>query len=219
MDYTADSLDKSGASTKMRAMTRAVYASTSAFTTVHGDGKKIKTDIFSIMPRVFQDDIMSPLFFILTLEYILRGHDNTRGNVTPLTSTPPTRVNTLGYADDLALTDTGNAAGNARATARASEIAAGSRADADMKVKIVKTKVLHVRPQDPVTETTSSEASKVCKFTCPHLNCGFRFLTKRGMLTHAGRCEWSKEYEVERILACKGPLCARKYLVRWKNYQ
>ena len=89
VDYTAafdsvshrfldQALDKSGASTKMIAMTRAVYTSTSAFTTVHGDVKKIKTDIFSIMPRVLQDDIVSPLFFILTLEYILRGHDNTR---------------------------------------------------------------------------------------------------------------------------------------------
>ena len=218
--FLDEALAKAGASNKMRAMTRAVYASASAFTTVQGaDGKKIKTDVFPINRGVLQGDIMSPLFFILALEYILRMHDNTRGKGAPLSSTPPTRVHTLGYADDLALTDTGNAAGNARATARASEIAAGSRTDADMKVKIVKTKVLHVRPQDPVTETTSSEASKVCKFTCPHLNCGFRFLTKRGMLTHAGRCEWSKEYEVERILACKGPLCARKYLIRWKNYQ
>jgi len=39
------------------------------------------------------------------------------------------------------------------------------------------------------------------------------------MLVHAGRCEWAKEDEVERILACKGPLCARKYQIRWKNYQ
>ena len=46
-----------------------------------------------------------------------------------------------------------------------------------MEVKFIKTKVLHVRPQDPVTETTSSEASKVSKFVWPHINCGFRFLT------------------------------------------
>ena len=39
------------------------------------------------------------------------------------------------------------------------------------------------------------------------------------MLVHAGRCEWAKEDEVERVLACKGPLCARKYRIRWKGYQ
>ena len=114
--------------------------------------------------------------------------------------------------------DGGDATGIARANERASEISAGSRADTDMVVKIDKTKVLHVRPQDPVTVTTSNEATKVCKFVCPHLNCGFHFLTKRGMLVHAGRCEWNQEFEVERILTCKGPLCARKYRIRWKHY-
>ena len=39
------------------------------------------------------------------------------------------------------------------------------------------------------------------------------------MLVHAGRCEWGNEFEVERILACRGPPCARQYLIRWKNYQ
>ena len=88
-----------------------------------------------------------------------------------------------------------------------------------MKVKIRKTKVLHVRSQDPVSETTKEEASAVSKFVCPHLNCGFRFFTKRGMLAHAGRCEWRNEFEVERILACRGPMHARQYKIRWKGYQ
>ena len=39
------------------------------------------------------------------------------------------------------------------------------------------------------------------------------------MLVHAGRCEWSNEFEVERILACKGPTCTRKYCICWKNYE
>ena len=118
----------------------------------------------------------------------------------------------------MALTDHGDAAGIVRATERAAEIAAGSRSRADMNVKIVKTKILHGRSQDPVTDTTSSEATAVSKFKCPHLNCGFRFLTKRGMQVHAGRCEWRNEFEIERILAYKGPVHARQYLVRWKNY-
>ena len=35
---------------------------------------------------------------------------------------------------------------------------------------------------------------------------------------HAGRCEWRNEFEVERILNCKGPTCNRMYLLQWKNY-
>ena len=88
-----------------------------------------------------------------------------------------------------------------------------------MKVKIRKTKVLHVRSQDPVSETTKEEASAVSKFVCPHLNCGFRFFTKCDMLAHAGRCEWRNEFEVERILACRGLMHARQYKIRWKGYQ
>ena len=57
-------------------MVRAVYASASAFTTVPDvtdvHGKKIKTDEFVIKRGVLQGDILSPLLFILALEYILR---------------------------------------------------------------------------------------------------------------------------------------------------
>ena len=73
-------------------------------------------------------------------------HDNTQGKGVNLSSTPPTRVFTLRYmyADDLALTDTGDESGINRVTSRVTEVSAGSRADADMKIKIVKTKILHV---------------------------------------------------------------------------
>ena len=70
-----------------------------------------------------------------------------------------TRIHTLGYADDLTLTDDGDTTGINRATTRVSSISEGSRSEADMKVKIRKTKILHVRSQDPVSETTNAEGS------------------------------------------------------------
>ena len=139
------------------------------------DGKKIKTDEFVIKCGVIQGDILSPLLFILALD---RKHDNTSGKGACLNTFPPTCVTTLGYADDFDLTDDGDEAGLVRDTDRESKIVAGSRESADMEMKIVKTKVLHVLPQDPVTETTNSEVVKESKFVCPHLNCGFRFFTK-----------------------------------------
>ena len=81
-----------------------------------------------------------------------------KGALLSSTSTPPTCVSTLGYADDFTLTDNDNVAGTDRATSRATEITNDSRTAAeDMKVNIVKTKVLHVLPQESVTETTSNE--------------------------------------------------------------
>ena len=74
--FLDETLCRAGASNKMRSMVRAVYASATAFTTVpDANGKTIKTDEFRIRRGVLQGDIMSPLLFILALEFILRKHD------------------------------------------------------------------------------------------------------------------------------------------------
>ena len=149
-------------------MFRAVYLSASAYTTVpSADNKKVKSNEFPIKRGVVQGDITSPLYFILALELILRRHDQMAAKGVPLADTV---IHTLGYADDAALLDRGDTVGIARATARVTSIAAGSRADADMSISLEKTKVLHVRAQDVVSATTSAEARKVCKFVCPHIH-------------------------------------------------
>ena len=129
-----------------------------------------------------------------------------------------TVLHSLGYADDIALIDRGDPAGIHRATTRVSGIASGSRESADMEIRVTKTKVLHVRRQDAVSATTSEEAEKICKHICPHLNCGFRFFSKRGANIHAGKCKWRNEFEVEKILDCEGPPTNRKYLIKWEGY-
>ena len=75
-----------------------------------------------------------------------------------------------------------------------------------------------MRDQSQVSKTTCVEASKVCKFICPHLNCGHRFYSKRGAQIHAGKCPWKDEFEVEKILDSKGPICRRRFLIHWKGY-
>ena len=87
-----------------------------------------------------------------------------------------------------------------------------------MQVNIEKTVALHVRAQDQVSPTSSSQAKSICKYRCPHLNCGFQFLTQHGMKVHAGRCEWKDEFEVEAIVGHRGPTVARQYKIRWKGY-
>ena len=127
-------------------------------------------------------------------------------------------ASTIGYADDVGLIDDGHDDGIQLATTRVSSISRGSKKDVDMKINIIKTKALHVRAQIQVSKTTNEEASKICKFICPHLNCGYRFYTRRGLQIHVGKCAWANEFEFEKILSSRGPTCVRQFLIRWKGY-
>ena len=91
-----------------------------------------------------------------------------------------------------ALLRDGTPEGVQQITTRINDISEGSKTDADMLLNADKTVVMHMRNQDNVSPMTQEEALSVCKFTCPHLNCGFgfRFRTKVGMKIHAGTCEW-----------------------------
>ena len=87
IDYTAafdsvshkfldEALRDAGASNKTRAMFRAMYKAATANVKVTGiDGKEILSEAFAISRGVVQGDIVSPLYFILALELILRRHD------------------------------------------------------------------------------------------------------------------------------------------------
>ena len=50
-----------------------------------------------------------------------------------------------------------------------------------------------------------------CKFVCPHLNCGFKFMTNAGLRVHMGRCPWKDEFEVDRIMAHRGAVVRRAW--------
>ena len=211
--FLDSTLARAGACNKVRSMFRAVYSSVSAYTKVTDvDGKCVKSEVFPVRRGVVQGDITSPLYFILTLDLILRNHDSRTDKGVPLGQTI---IHTLGYADDVTLIDGGDSQSVVRASERVSTIDVGSEVDADMYINISKTKAMHVRSQDQVTSTTKEEARKICKFTCPHLTYGFKFRTKRGMLVHAGKCCWSKEFKVNRILDCSGAIYNRKYKIKW----
>ena len=210
-------LEKAGVSTKARAMFRAVYKAAAAFTDVASVyGKKVRSNRFNINRGVLQGDVTSPLFFILALELILRRHDK----VSPDKGIPlaETMVHALGYADDVVVLEPGTDEGIQRLEDRVNAISHGSKEDADMSLSTDKTKTLHITAQQAVSKTTKTEARDICKFVCPHLNCGFKFLTKAGLRVHEGRCEWKDEFEVDKILNHRGPVVARQYQIRWKGY-
>ena len=155
---------------------------------------------------------ISPLLFILALKHI-RLHDKgvQRG---------AKRVHTLGYTDDVTLTDDGSGDGIVIASARATSIASGSKKDAD---------------------SHESQNHKDQGDACPPSRPGERHHNKwRGhqglqirmstlelwisLLHHTrnactcGTLRMGKEFEVECILAWRGPTWARQVKIRWKDY-
>ena len=215
--YVDTALKRAGASTKARAMFRAIYKAAAAFTEVSGtDGKKSRCDNFGIGRGVLQGDITSPLFFIMALELIMRTHD--AENPQKGVNLADTIIHILGYADDAVILEDGTPNGVQQITERVNSISQGSKQDADMLLNTDKTVVMHVRAQEEVPPATQAEAREVCKFTCPHLNCGYVFASKAGMLVHAGGCEWKDEFEVDFITNHRGPITARQYNIRWKTY-
>ena len=134
-------------------MFRTVYLAAAAFTTAPGpDGECAKSKTFPVRRGVIQGDITSPLFFILALQLILLRHDKRNDKGVPFGDT---FVHTLAYVNDAALAEFGDDEGVTKLTERLSAIVKGSRDDADMEVKISKTKGIHVRPQAPISQTTA----------------------------------------------------------------
>ena len=73
-----------------------------------------------------------------------------------------TIIHTLGYADDVALTDLGDTGGNQRTAEMVSCVSEGSKKDADMRLRAGKTKkFIHVLcAQDPRLHYNNHPRSK-----------------------------------------------------------
>ena len=212
--YIDRALKKAGASNKSRAIFRAVYATASAvIKTASTDDEAVISEPFPINRGVVQGDIMSPLYFILALELILREHDNIAGKGVRFGGI---NLHTLGYADDAALLDTSIE----KATERVTTIAKGSALDADMEINVSKTEVMQVAEQSRVAPATTAELEDACKFVCPHIGCDRVFFNAHGCKCHAGKCRRKDWCAVDKILAVRGETGSnkREFLVRWKGY-
>ena len=159
--FLDEALAEAGAADKTSAMFRAMYAAATATTKVTDiDGKVVHSRTFSINRGVIQGDIVSPLYFVLALELILRRHDT---HPDKGISFGEKKVSTLGYADDATLIDNDLAV----ASARVNSIAVGSKDDADMSINTDKTEIMHVREQGRVTAVTAEQAKSYAKWHAP----------------------------------------------------
>lgn len=105
-------------------------------------------------------------------------------------------------------------------TRRVTNIAKGSRADADMIISIDKTETMHICDQGEPQKVSQAEAAKEAEYKCPHAGCGFKFHNKHGVKVHAGRCTHKDTFYLDKILEVQGECGSpkRRFLVSWQGH-
>ena len=132
-------------------------------------------------------------------------------------------IDNLFHADDAALINTSVA----EAMERLTVLAKALTEQADMRINVGKTKVMHTQQTLIVERPTAAdyklkENAELLKEKCE--GCGRCFVNKHGLSMHQGRwCDWfsrldSPNYSVDRILQSRDPLEHRFYFVSWTGY-
>ena len=181
--FLDQSLEAAGASRKTRAIFRAIYEAAVGIARVRGlNGKTIYSEHFEIKRGVIQGDIISPIFFILAMEQIFRLHDKDGDGITLGNHL---HIGVLGYADDAVLASELTS----KMSKRATSVARGSEADADMTINKKKTKNMHVEEQKKVAVSTVEEMKTTeAAFKHQCIFCPRRFKTVRGLKIHMASC-------------------------------
>jgi len=109
--------------------------------------------VFDIARGVIQDDIITPIFFIITLVQLVQNNDKGGKGVTV---THIKEIKILGYADDAAMC----AETVEEMTTSLTVFVDVSLTKADMCVKLSKTYNQHLQPLQKVTEATDEEVTK-----------------------------------------------------------
>ena len=175
---------------------------------------------------VLQDDITSsPLYFILTLELILRRHDSTNDKGVALARTI---LYTLVYTgdDDVLFLEYGDQSGTTRLSDRVMTVNTGSKS-ACLKVMRIWISQ-YVRPKQCMSDNNiplhQPHRMKPKPFAA--LNAPTQvvvtppppsFLTERDINMHKHRCQWKNEFKIEKILDHKGTLTNSMFHIRWKG--
>ena len=122
----------------------------------------------------------SPLFFIMTLDLILRRYDS--ASPEKGISIADILIHLQGYADDVTVVDSGSEEGIQRLSTRVSSISIGSREDADMDLSTENTFSLHVQAQDPISANSPALISTVGSSSCRVLDSEFTSADANGKM-------------------------------------
>ena len=217
--FLEEALSDAGASDKSIAMIRVLYAQTKAKMRVTAaDGTQKYSREFPINRGVLQGDLVSPLLFIIALEYAFRKCDT--GSSFSILGI---FLDQLTYADDSALL----CPSVEEASTRMAALKKGLLEMADMSIHDGKTKVMHTQktivvPTPKPEEYSTAEVKALLKFECEA--CGMTYPTKAGLNIHQARyCDMharqeKMDYPVEKVLDSRGPIEQRFYFLKYKGY-
>ena len=135
------------------------------------NGKIHISKVFDIPCGVIQGDIVSPIFFIIALDQLIRSVDTSRGGVNV---GKMNEIRVLGYADDLAMCTLEVEA----MTERLTIFADAAKKNVDMYVKLAETWTQHKEKSHKVE----------CDFA--GAGCTARFKSKRAMYIHRNHCQF-----------------------------
>ena len=141
---------------------------------------------FDIRRGAIQGDIFSPPCFTVGLDRIFRLYDIKCEGIGGAHMNCPT-ASKLEYADDVGLLNETAA----DASIRTSALANGSYEAATMVISLKKSKAMHVRRFEPVSETVEEEVLALnLKHKCPE--CARTFPTEKGLKIH--RARWCRPH-------------------------
>ena len=204
------SLIEAGASRKSVVLIADIYSKAKAVVMA---GRAVGTP-FRIGRGVLEGDILSPLLFIVGLEYVFReaGDDA----CAPRIGNIP--VPQLGFADDVIMLSTGNI-NSVQERVDSVDTSLGRRG-LQFSRKEGKCKLMHGGPALSTPKPTSADIENLkLKFKCKF--CGARrFVNLAGKKRHEASCDLRctthpGRFDVESILDVRGPPDARFYKVNW----
>ena len=220
--FLDSALEKAKATRKTRALFRAIYAAAEGAVRLSSkDGKISLSKYFNVSRGVIQGDIISPIFFILALDQLIKSSDigGTGVSVGHIND-----IRVLGYADDVAMTEKTVE----DMTKRLTTFSDAAVAKADMQTKLAKTnsQMLGKRQRPTAaTEQEIEEKKKTYKHACKYVKAGCRqrFKTKAGMKIHCSNCNFGfetteKKWEIGVILKVFGKADRKLFLVHWKGH-
>lgn len=214
----AQALKAAGASDKSLAMFYALYENPRARSRVTGaDGTRVVSREVPIRRGVLQGSLISPVYFIVALEYVFKmadpgGTHEVLGGI----------LDQLFYADDAALLS----GSVEEASVRLEAISAGLKNLADMTIHLGKTVGMHaqetIQVAKPEAEDYATEEATLLR-QCKCEGCGDEFTGKHGLGVHQATCDSflrmsTVRYEVSKVVDSRGPPHQRFYLLHYKGY-
>ena len=200
--YLLDMLKRYGIPSKYCRLVKAIYEAAAVRVQERG-GIRAYLRRISIIRGALQGDIVSPDFFLVALDRLLKEHGGLQEEIQVTTKL---MLSDLEFADDAALPTEDTKTASTRLTT----LNENAKKETGMAISIAKTKTQHIRKRPDITPTTEDDISKLppekeLKFVCE--KCGYSFANNHCLRFHQGK--WCKKRKTKKKQQGKGTVADR----------